>query len=100
MQLQSQRTTTALTLTKLIDLGDNLLGTLKLGSLITKEELSEAADYQAPFDPRGDGHQSPWSSSSGSGAPNAAYKWLDFMLRTHGKEISTGKLSSFANGLT
>ena len=53
-------TTTATALTKLIDLGANLLGTLKLGSLITKEEPSEAADYQAPFNPRGDGYQSPW----------------------------------------
>ncbi len=80
-------TTTAPTLTKLIDLGANLLGTLKLGSLITKEEPSEAADYQAPFNPRGDGYQSPWSSSSGSGAAIASYKWLDFTLGTDSKQF-------------
>lgn len=80
--------TTAPALTKLIDLGADLLGTLKLGSLITREEPSEAADYQAPFNPRGDGYQSPWSSSSGSGASIASYDWLDFTLGTDSKHSS------------
>jgi Asp-tRNA(Asn)/Glu-tRNA(Gln) amidotransferase A subunit family amidase len=80
-----QSNTTAPALQKLIDIGANLLGTLKLGSLITKEEPAESADYQAPFNPRGDGYQSAWSSSGGSGAAVASYDWVDFTLGTDSK---------------
>lgn len=92
--------TTATALTRPIDFGANLLGTLKLGSLITKEEPSEAADYQSPFNPRGDGYQSPSSSSSDSGASIASYKWLDFTLGTASEQSSGGDLNSFADRLT
>lgn len=73
---------TAPLLQTLMSLGAELVGTLKLGSLITKEEPAESADYQAPFNPRGDGYQSAWSSSGGSGAAIASYNWLDFTLGT------------------
>ena len=39
-------------------------------------------DYLAPFNPRGDGYQSPSSSSSGSAVASAAYPWLDFTIGT------------------
>jgi Asp-tRNA(Asn)/Glu-tRNA(Gln) amidotransferase A subunit family amidase len=73
---------TASALQILLDGGANLLGTLKLGSLITREEPPESADYFAAFNPRGDGYQSAWSSSGGSGASLASYDWLDFTLGT------------------
>lgn len=75
-------TSTAPIIQTLLDYGAHLLGTLKLGSLITKEEPPESADYQAPFNPRGDGYQSAWSSSGGSGAAVASYEWLDSTLGT------------------
>ncbi|PSN68456.1 hypothetical protein BS50DRAFT_634027 [Corynespora cassiicola Philippines] len=68
---------------KPLDKDTTLVGTLKLGSLITREELAESADYFAPFNQRGDGHQSAWSSSGGSGAALASYDWLDFTLGTY-----------------
>ncbi|KAF2501485.1 amidase signature enzyme [Lophium mytilinum] len=77
---------TAPTVQKLIDAGAQLIGTLKLGSLITREEPTESTDYQAPFNPRGDGYQSAWSSSGGSGAAIAAYDWLDFTISTDTKK--------------
>lgn len=76
---------TAPSVQKLIDAGAHLLGTLKLGSLIAREEPTEAEDYHAPFNPRADGYQSAWSSSSGSGASVAAYDWLDFTIGTDSK---------------
>ena len=39
-------------------------------------------DYLAPFNPRGDGYQSPSSSSTGSAVASAAYPWLDFTIGT------------------
>ena len=77
---------TAPVLQKLLDGGASLVGTLKLGSLITREEPAESADYLAPFNPRGDGYQSAWSSSGGSGASLASYDWLDFTLGTDSKQ--------------
>ncbi|KAM0122645.1 hypothetical protein ACP6JC_000712 [Aspergillus fumigatus] len=67
---------------RLIDAGAELLGTLKLGSLIAREEPTESVDYHAPFNPRADGYQSAWSSSGGSGAAIASYDWVDFTLGT------------------
>jgi hypothetical protein len=73
----------------LIKGGAYLLGTLKLGSLVSREEPTESADFHAPFNPRGDGYQSAWSSSSGSGAAIAAYDWLDFTIATDSKSNFT-----------
>ena len=37
-------------------------------------------DYHSPFNPRGDGYQDPSSSSSGPGAGEGSYPWLDLGL--------------------
>ncbi|KAJ5106161.1 hypothetical protein N7456_002836 [Penicillium angulare] len=81
---------------RLIDSGAQLLGTLKLGSLIAKEEPTESVDFHAPFNPRADGYQSAWSSSGGSGAAIAAYEWLDFTLGTD--TTGSGRRPAMANG--
>ena len=80
--VSSTSTTNAPTIQRLIDAGASLVGTLKLGSLITKEEPTESQDFHAPFNPRAHGYQSAWSSSGGSGAAIASYDWLDFTLGT------------------
>ncbi|KAM5471338.1 hypothetical protein MauCBS54593_003678 [Microsporum audouinii] len=67
---------------RLINAGAELLGTLKLGSLIAREEPTESVDYHAPFNPRADGYQSAWSSSGGSGAAISSYDWIDFTIGT------------------
>lgn len=78
--LSSPAPTTCSVIQRLLDAGAELTGTLRLGSLISREEPAESVDYHAPFNPRGDGYQSAWSSSSGSGAAIAAYDWLDFTI--------------------
>lgn len=80
--LSKPATVTSPAIKRLIDAGAELLGTLKLGSLIAREEPTESVDYHAPFNPRADGYQSAWSSSGGSGAAIASYDWLDFTLGT------------------
>lgn len=78
---------TAPVLQKLIDAGAHLLGTTKLGSLIAREEPTEAVDFHAPFNPREDGYQSAWSSSSGSCAAIGAYEWLGLTIGTNNKTL-------------
>ena len=57
--------------------GALILGKTKLSMLLSREEPSESVDYQAAWNPRGDGYQGPGGSSSGSAAAVAAYDWLD-----------------------
>ncbi|KAI1127764.1 amidase signature domain-containing protein [Nemania abortiva] len=90
-------TATSASIQRLIDAGAELLGTLKLGSLIAREEPTESVDFHAPFNPRGDGYQSAWSSSGGSGAAIAAYDWLDFTIGTD--TTGSSRRPAMANGV-
>lgn len=76
---------TATSIQKLIDAGAEIVGKNKLSSFAAREEPTECVDYQAPFNPRGDGYQSPAGSSSGSAAAVASYDWLDFAIGTDSK---------------
>lgn len=60
--------------------GVKIVGTTKLASFAATEEPIECVDFQAPWNPRADGYQSPAGSSSGSGAAIAAYPWLDIAI--------------------
>ena len=73
-------TETASAIQRLIDAGAEILGKSKLNSFAAREEPTESVDYQAPFNPRGYGYQSPAGSSSGSAAAVASYAWLDFAI--------------------
>ncbi|KAJ8128695.1 hypothetical protein O1611_g4938 [Lasiodiplodia mahajangana] len=88
---------TSKSLQRLTDAGAELLGTLKLGSLIAREEPTESVDFQAPFNPRADGYQSAWSSSGGSGAAIASYDWLDFTIGTD--TTGSSRRPAMANGV-
>ncbi|CDH17471.1 related to D-mandelate dehydrogenase [Zygosaccharomyces bailii ISA1307] len=66
---------------RLIDLGAIIVGKLKLTQFANGgNPTANYVDYHAPYNPRGDGYQSPSSSSCGSGAAEAAYDWLDFTV--------------------
>ena len=78
----SESKDTATIIQRMLDAGAVLLGITKLSSMIGREEPVDAVDFQAPFNPRGDGYQSPAGSSSGSAAAVAAYHWLDFSIGT------------------
>ena len=80
MSLPAEKTATIVQNT--LDAGARIVGMTKLSSMIGREEPTEAVDYPAPFNPRGDGYQSPAGSSSGSAAAVAAYDWRDFAIGT------------------
>ena len=79
--------TTAPAIQKLLDAGAVMVGTTKCSSMISREDPTEAVDFQAPYNPRGDGYQSPVGSSSGSATAIAAYGWLDFTIGSDSKLI-------------
>ncbi|RBR10358.1 hypothetical protein FVER53590_12471 [Fusarium verticillioides] len=64
----------------LLDAGAILVGKMKTTQFAAPENARDAIDYQAPFNPRGDGYQEVGSSSSGAGAGMASYHWLDLAL--------------------
>ena len=80
--LYDERKRTASAISSLIEKGAIVLGKTRMNSLISKEDPTEAVDYQAPFNPRGDGCHSPAGSSSGSAAAIASYDWLDVAIGT------------------
>ncbi|KAG9230420.1 hypothetical protein BJ875DRAFT_499140 [Amylocarpus encephaloides] len=73
---------------RLLDSGAYLVGTTKLACFAAREEPTECADYQAPYNPRGDGSQSPAGSSSGSAAATASYDFLDFTIGSDSRQES------------
>ena len=66
---------------RLVDAGAIIVGKMKT-SQFANGELATAdwVDYHSPFNPRGDGYQDPSSSSSGPGAGEGSYPWLDLGL--------------------
>ena len=66
-------------------LGARIVGNTKLASFAATEEPIECVDFQAPWNPRADGHQSPAGSSSGSGVAIASYPWLDVAIGSDSK---------------
>lgn len=72
---------TALSVQRLIHAGAVVVGKMKT-SQFANGELATAdwVDYHSPFNPRGDGYQDPSSSSSGPGAGEGSYLWLDIAL--------------------
>ncbi|KAL8791632.1 MAG: hypothetical protein Q9195_005781 [Heterodermia aff. obscurata] len=84
-ELYPPQETTAECIQTLIDAGASILGKAKLNSFGVWEEPTEYIDYQAPWNPRADGYQSPGGSSTGSGAAIAAYDWLDIGIGSDSK---------------
>ncbi|CDH11786.1 related to D-mandelate dehydrogenase [Zygosaccharomyces bailii ISA1307] len=79
--LYEEANVTSPSVQRLIDLGAIIVGKLKLTQFANGgNPTANYVDYHAPYNPRGDGYQSPSSSSCGSGAAEAAYDWLDFTV--------------------
>jgi len=74
--------TTAPVIQLLLEAGAVLVGKLKTTEFAEGVDPCEWIDTTCPFNPRGDGHQKPSSSSTGSAAAAAAYDWLDFTVGT------------------
>lgn len=78
--LYAEANMTAPAVQRLIDAGAVVVGKMKTTQFAMPEFAPLAIDYQAPFNPRGDGYQDPGSSSSGPGAGMASYEWLDIAI--------------------
>ncbi|GAA5820413.1 hypothetical protein JCM11251_005615 [Rhodosporidiobolus azoricus] len=79
--LYEPASTSAPTVQRLIDAGAVIVGKVKTSQFANGAAVSAGwFDQMAPYNPRGDGYQSPSTSSSGSAAGIAAYPWLDIAL--------------------
>ncbi|KAF2110372.1 amidase signature domain-containing protein [Lophiotrema nucula] len=87
---------TAPAIQTLLDAGAVMVGATKCSSMISREDPVEAVDFQAPWNPRGDGYQSPVGSSSGSAAGIASYDWLDFTIGSD--TTGSSRRPAFVNG--
>lgn len=79
--------------------GACVIGTTKLAAFAATEEPIECVDYQAPWNPRADGYQSPAGSSSGSGVAIASYPWLDIAIGSDSKVLTLTR-ESYLSRLT
>ena len=72
---------TATPVQRLIDAGAVVVGKMITSQFANGETATaDWVDYHEPFNPRGDGYQDTSSSSSGPGAGEGAYPWLDVTL--------------------
>lgn len=72
----------------LIDAGAQVVGKAHLSSFATMEHPTQSVDYQAPFNPRGDGYLIAGGSSGGNAAAIAAYDWLDVSFCSDSKSLA------------
>ncbi|KAI0101049.1 amidase signature domain-containing protein [Nemania sp. FL0031] len=87
----------ATVVTKLLDAGAHLVGKTHLSSFAMMEHPTQSTDYQAPFNPRGDGYLIPGGSSSGSASSAASYDWLDIALCSD--TTGSSRIPAFQMGL-
>lgn len=77
-ETSTPKTETAYAVQKLIDAGAIVVGKNKLSEFaFAGPFVTEHLDYLLPFNPRGDGYNTPGDSSGGSAAAVASYAWLD-----------------------
>lgn len=83
---------------KLIKLGAVIVGKTKMTSFASPEEPTDQwVDFHCSFNPRGDGYQSPSSSSTGAATSLAGYEWLDFSIA--GDSAGSVRAPAPCNGL-
>ncbi|CAI6084958.1 unnamed protein product [Clonostachys chloroleuca] len=81
-ELYGTRDKNALCVERLLDAGALIIGKAKTVQFASGEGARDWIDYQAPFNPRGDGYQDPECSSAGSATACSAYDWVDIALGT------------------
>ena len=76
---------------RLVNAGAQVVGKTHLSSFAMMEHPTQSVDYQAPFNPRGDGYLITGGSSGGSAAAIATYDWLDIAICSDSKCVSSKK---------
>ena len=76
--------------------GAQVVGKTHLSSFAMMEHPTQSVDYQAPFNPRGDGYLITGGSSGGSAAAIAAYDWLDTAICGDSKCVSSREYQNAA----
>lgn len=61
------------------------------------EHPTQSVDYQAPFNPRGDGYLIAGGSSGGNAAAVAAYDWLDVALCTDSESSTSCSILDYSS---
>lgn len=80
-EMSKSTNSTAVAVQKLIDAGAVIVGKNKLSEFaFAGPFVTEHIDFLLPFNPRGDGYNSPGDSSGGSAASVASYDWLDVSM--------------------
>lgn len=74
-------------MTRLSDAGAHIVGKAHLSAFAMMEHPTQSVDYQAPFNPRGDGYLIAGGSSVGNAAAVAAYGWLDISICSDSRSI-------------
>ncbi|KAH8587274.1 amidase signature domain-containing protein [Bisporella sp. PMI_857] len=64
----------------LLNAGAHIVGKVHLSSFAMMEHPTQSVDYQAPFNPRGDGYLITGGSSGGSAAAISSYDWIDIAI--------------------
>lgn len=83
LETYGEDTDTAEALKRLVSLGAVIVGKTKLSAFASAEEATDQwIDFHAPFNPRGDGYQSPSGSTTGGATSLAGYAWLDNSIGT------------------
>ncbi|KAI0105657.1 amidase signature domain-containing protein [Nemania sp. FL0031] len=67
---------------RLLDAGAVIIGRVKTVQFAAGANAKDWFDFQAPFNPRGEGYQDPGCSSAGSATAVSAYDWVDIALGT------------------
>ena len=80
LQTSPLQENTAEVVNRLINAGAHLVGKTHPSSFAMMEHPTQSVDYQAPFNPLGDGYLITGGSSGGSAAAIASYDWLDIAI--------------------
>ncbi|KAI1258681.1 amidase signature domain-containing protein [Xylariaceae sp. FL1019] len=91
------QSTTATVVRRLLNAGAHLVGKSHLSSFAMMEHPTQSVDFQAAFNPRGDGYLIPGGSSSGSASAIATYDWLDIAICTD--TTGSARIPAFQTGL-
>ncbi|KAI1351222.1 amidase signature domain-containing protein [Xylaria sp. FL0043] len=81
-ELYGAKTKNAGVVERLLDAGAVILGRVKTVQFASGANAKDWFDFQAPFNPRGEGYQDPGCSSAGSATAVSAYDWVDIALGT------------------